>query len=87
MGMVGQDEPFTNLLTQGMVCKETLRCSRHGWLAPEDAEEEKPEVYRCRHCGTLAEMGRKEKMSKSKGNVVDPGELVERGMERPRRRG
>jgi len=78
MGMVGQDEPFTNLLTQGMVCKETLCCSQHGWLAPEDAQEEKPEVYRCRHCGTLAEIGRKEKMSKSKGNVVDPGELVER---------
>jgi leucyl-tRNA synthetase len=78
MGMVGQDEPFTNLLTQGMVCKETLRCPEHGWLAPEDTDEEKPEVYQCRKCGTVAEIGRKEKMSKSKGNVVDPGDLVER---------
>jgi len=78
MEIVGQDEPFTNLLTQGMVCKETLRCPEHGWLAPEDIEEEQPEVYRCHRCNTLAEVGRKEKMSKSKGNVVDPGDLVER---------
>ncbi len=78
MGMVGQDEPFTNLLTQGMVCKETLRCSKHGLLDPEDAVEEGPEIYSCRRCGSLAEVGRKEKMSKSKGNVVDPGDLVER---------
>ena len=78
MEIVGQDEPFINLLTQGMVCKETLRCPEHGWLAPEDIEEEQPEVYRCNKCNTLAEVGRKEKMSKSKGNVVDPGDLVER---------
>ncbi|MGD8923472.1 MAG: leucine--tRNA ligase, partial [Syntrophobacterales bacterium] len=78
MGIVGQDEPFTNLLTQGMVCKETLRCPEHGWLAPEDTDEKNPEVYQCRKCGTVAEIGRKEKMSKSKGNVVDPGDLVER---------
>ncbi|MCG6981811.1 MAG: leucine--tRNA ligase [Deltaproteobacteria bacterium] len=78
MGLVSQDEPFVNLLTQGMVCKETLRCSQHGWLAPRDAIEEDPEVYTCRRCGRRAEVGRKEKMSKSKGNVVDPGDLVER---------
>ncbi len=78
MGMVGQDEPFTNLLTQGMVCKETVRCPKHGWLDPEDVVEEESEVYGCRECGSLAAVGRKEKMSKSKGNVVDPGDLVER---------
>jgi leucyl-tRNA synthetase len=78
MGLVGQDEPFVNLLTQGMVCKETLRCSQHGWLGPHDVIEENPEVYNCRTCGNRAEIGRKEKMSKSKGNVVDPGDLVER---------
>jgi leucyl-tRNA synthetase len=60
------------------VCKETLRCATHGWLGPEDAVEEQAEVYRCRRCGELAEVGRKEKMSKSKLNVVDPEELVDR---------
>jgi leucyl-tRNA synthetase len=78
MDLVGQDEPFVNLLTQGMVCKETLRCSQHGWLDPRDVIEEESEVYTCRTCGRRAEVGRKEKMSKSKGNVVDPGDLVER---------
>jgi leucyl-tRNA synthetase len=78
MGLVGQDEPFVNLLTQGMVCKETLRCSQHGWLDPRDVIEEELEVYTCRICGRRAEVGRKEKMSKSKGNVVDPGDLVDR---------
>ncbi len=78
MGMVSQDEPFTNLLTQGMVCKETLRCATHGWLGPEDAVEEQPEVFRCRKCGEVVEVGRKEKMSKSKLNVVDPEDLVNR---------
>ena len=78
MGLVSQDEPFVNLLTQGMVCKETLRCSQHGWLDPHNVREEGPEVYACSTCGNQAEIGRKEKMSKSKGNVVDPGNLVER---------
>jgi leucyl-tRNA synthetase len=78
MGMVSQDEPFVNLLTQGMVCKETLRCSEHGWLDPHDAIEEAADLYGCRKCGRPAEIGRKEKMSKSKGNVVDPGDLIER---------
>ena len=78
MGMVSQDEPFVNLLTQGMVCKETLRCSEHGWLHPHDVIEQGADVYSCRKCGKRAEVGRKEKMSKSKGNVVDPGDLIER---------
>ena len=38
LGLVKVDEPFVNLLTQGMVCKETQRCGTHGWLYPEDAE-------------------------------------------------
>ena len=78
MGMVSQDEPFLNLLTQGMVCKETLRCSEHGWLDPQDVIEKEADIYGCRKCGRQAEIGRKEKMSKSKGNVVDPGDLIER---------
>src|SRR4026209_1931256 len=36
VGMASIDEPFTNLLTQGMVSKETYRCSEHNWLFPGD---------------------------------------------------
>ena len=71
LGMISQDEPFTNLLTQGMVRKETVRCSTHGWLFPH---EEKDQI--CQVCGEKVAIGRKEKMSKSKKNVVDPDELI-----------
>lgn len=73
LGIVDFDEPFTNLLTQGMVCKETLRCPEHGWLFPEEAKDE-----RCVHCGSHVIKGRVEKMSKSKRNVVDPDRMIER---------
>jgi leucyl-tRNA synthetase len=73
LGVVDIDEPFTNLLTQGMVCKETYKCETHGWLLPEEAAG-----GRCRTCGAPALKGRIEKMSKSKKNVVDPDELINR---------
>jgi len=72
LGMLDIDEPFTNLLTQGMVCKETQRCSEHGWLYPEQVVD-----GQCTLCGQSVELGRTEKMSKSKKNVVDPNKLIE----------
>jgi leucyl-tRNA synthetase len=73
MGILNVSEPFTNLLTQGMVCKETWRCSEHDWLLPEEAKDS-----RCVHCGKEVEKGRVEKMSKSKKNVVDPDALIKK---------
>jgi leucyl-tRNA synthetase len=72
LGYVDVDEPFTNLLTQGMVCKETQRCPEHGWLYPEQVED-----GRCCECGRVVQLGRTEKMSKSKKNVIDPNELID----------
>jgi leucyl-tRNA synthetase len=73
LGLVGFSEPFTNLLTQGMVCKETGKCSEHGWLSPEECKDGK-----CCVCGLPVETGRVEKMSKSKKNVIDPDSLINR---------
>ncbi len=73
IGILKFDEPFTNLLTQGMVCMETLKCPEHGWLFPEEAKDEK-----CLRCGREIVRGRVEKMSKSKKNVVDPDHLINR---------
>ena len=73
LGLVQIDEPFTNLLTQGMVCMESNKCPEHGWLYPEEVED-----GICRKCGQKVAIGRKEKMSKSKKNVVDPDVLIER---------
>lgn len=72
LGMIDVDEPFTNLLTQGMVCMETQRCSEHGWLYPEQIKD-----GTCSICGKPAELGRTEKMSKSKKNVIDPNALID----------
>jgi len=70
-GVIGVDEPFTNLLTQGMVCKETMKCPEHGYLFPEQAQSGK-----CQFCGKDVIIGKTEKMSKSLKNVIDPDFLV-----------
>jgi leucyl-tRNA synthetase len=70
-GVIGVDEPFTNLLTQGMVCKETMKCKEHGYLFPEQADNGK-----CHICGKDVIIGKTEKMSKSLKNVIDPDYLI-----------
>jgi leucyl-tRNA synthetase len=72
LGMLDVDEPFAKLLTQGMVCMESQRCAEHGWLYPEQVVD-----GNCSSCGKPAEVGRNEKMSKSKKNVIDPNQLIE----------
>jgi len=76
LGLIKADEPFTNLLTQGMVCMETFRCGEHGWLVPGDVLGSEKEGWRCPRCGRAVERGRVEKMSKSKKNIVDPEHLI-----------
>ena len=71
LDMISLDEPFENLLTQGMVCMETRSCQEHGWLYPEEIEN-----GRCSRCQAEAVPGRNEKMSKSKKNVIDPDGLI-----------
>jgi leucyl-tRNA synthetase len=76
-GLVDYREPFTRLLTQGMVCKETVRCEKHGWLGPDEIDGD-GDGRRCKNCNSLTLIGRVEKMSKSKKNVVDPEDLLSR---------
>jgi leucyl-tRNA synthetase len=57
-----------------MVVKETQSCPRDGFLYPEEVSEN----LTCTKCGSPVEIGRTEKMSKSKKNVVDPDFLVEK---------
>jgi leucyl-tRNA synthetase len=77
MGYVSVEEPFTNLLTQGMVCKEVYECPKDGYLFPDEVEGQ-GETLVCRKCGGQISIGRLEKMSKSKRNVVDPEYLIEK---------
>ena len=76
IGLVDFKEPFTRLLTQGMVCKETVSCPQHGFLYPEQADVQN-ETPVCRECGSSITVGRVEKMSKSKKNVIDPNILLD----------
>lgn len=75
LGLIDFKEPFERLLTQGMVCKETLTCPQHGYVFPEEAEVIKDKVV-CKRCNSDVEVGRVIKMSKSKKNVIDPNELL-----------
>ncbi|MBT7891730.1 MAG: leucine--tRNA ligase, partial [Deltaproteobacteria bacterium] len=78
LGMIDFKEPFTRLLTQGMVCKETMRCPEHGYLFPEEAVKGEDGKLVCTKCNKTVEIGRVIKMSKSKKNVVDPNALLEK---------
>jgi leucyl-tRNA synthetase len=55
-----------------MVCKETYRCPEHGFRLPEEVGADN----HCRECGRPVEIGRIEKMSKSKKNIIDPDDLL-----------
>jgi leucyl-tRNA synthetase len=74
LGLTAVSEPFTNLLTQGMVCKESYRCPEHGYRLPSEVNK----LGRCAECNRPVEIGRTEKMSKSKRNIVDPDDLLDR---------
>ena len=74
LGLSEMDEPFTRLLTQGMVCMETYSCPDHGYIYP--AEVRKGNL--CPKCDNELAIGRVEKMSKSKNNVVDPNDILDK---------
>ena len=77
MGLITYKEPFTRLLTQGMVCKETLSCPEHGFLLPDEVNGS-DDHRTCEVCAKKVIVGRIEKMSKSKKNVIDPNVLLDR---------
>jgi leucyl-tRNA synthetase len=82
------DEPFQNLLTQGMVLNETYyseeASGKKTWLNPLDVELEldekgRPSGAKLRgdSSGAPVIIGGVEKMSKSKNNGVDPQALID----------
>ncbi len=74
--MTSRDEPFDGLFTQGMVLHETYRAGDGAWLTPEEVERSGGgNVVRLSDKSPV-EVGRSEKMSKSKKNVVDPDQII-----------
>src|SRR3546814_3566451 len=76
IGKIDIAEPFTGLFTQGMVTHETYKAPDGRWLSPADVERRGDQVIVI-ETGEQATLGRVEKMSKSKKNVVDPDDIIE----------
>jgi leucyl-tRNA synthetase len=70
-------EPFSGLLTQGMVCHETYRDAEGHWLFPEEVTRTEDGKAVTADGGAPVTVGRVEKMSKSRKNVVDPAAIIE----------
>jgi leucyl-tRNA synthetase len=85
-GLLKSDEPFTRLLTQGMVIAPTFYRERadggRDWVNPADVEVSRTAdgttEARARANGEPVRVGGLEKMSKSKNNGVDPQALIDR---------
>jgi leucyl-tRNA synthetase len=78
-GLVGIDEPFAGLFTQGMVVHETYRARNGEWLEPASVKIEGIGDARratVAATGEPVEIGSIEKMSKSKKNTVDPDDII-----------
>ncbi|QJP97747.1 leucine--tRNA ligase [Pseudomonas fluorescens] len=85
-GLVSSNEPFKNLLTQGMVIAETYyRREANGaytWFNPADVDLERDgkgnvTSARLKTDGLPVEIGGTEKMAKSKNNGVDPQSMID----------
>lgn len=75
-GYVGIEEPFDGLFTQGMVCHETYRAADGRWLFPNEVRPGDGDAFVHTGTGEPVTLGRSEKMSKSKKNVVDPETII-----------
>lgn len=86
-GVVQGNEPFTRLLTQGMVLADTFyredASGKKIWFNPADVELDKDDksrilAARYKDDGQPVNIGGMEKMSKSKNNGVDPQAIIDR---------
>ncbi|MDO8989356.1 MAG: leucine--tRNA ligase, partial [Sideroxyarcus sp.] len=85
-GLVQGNEPFVNLLTQGMVVAPTFYRDGEGgkklWINPADVDVEvdakaRPLGAKLKADGLPVIIGGTEKMSKSKNNGVDPQAIID----------
>ena len=79
-GYMNIKEPFAGLLTQGMVCHQTYREASNGnsgWLFPEEVSTSPDGDVIKTETGEKVSVGRSEKMSKSRKNVVDPESIID----------
>ena len=70
------DEPFKQLITQGMITHKTFQNHKGEWIMPKDIAEYEGKIVDLEHKKEV-KIGATEKMSKSKKNVVEPNEILE----------
>lgn len=75
VGYLNLNEPFNKLLTQGMICHETYKDSNGKWCYPEDVKKDGANAIHVT-TGERILIGRSEKMSKSKKNIIDPDSII-----------
>ncbi|HEV8680916.1 MAG TPA: leucine--tRNA ligase [Stellaceae bacterium] len=75
-GYLDLDEPFAGLFTQGMVLHQTYQNDEEEWLFPKEVSPG-ADGGLSDPSGRPVTIGRLEKMSKSKKNVVDLDDIVE----------
>jgi leucyl-tRNA synthetase len=76
LGYLNVQEPFKTLRTQGMVTHETYQTPDGKWLYPEEVLRNASGAI-MRDGGAEVQVGRVQKMSKSKHNTVDPRHIIE----------
>jgi leucyl-tRNA synthetase len=76
-GHVAVDEPFKSLFAQGMLTHATYKDEAGKWVFPKDVVFMNGEA-RHRETEAAIVVGPIESMSKSKKNVVDPDDIIER---------
>ena len=86
-GMISSNEPFNNLLTQGMVLADTFYREKEGggqdWISPTQVEVKRDEKGRITAAISLKDglsviPAGMSKMSKSKNNGIDPQEMIDK---------
>ena len=75
IGHIDIDEPFKGLFTQGMVTHKTFKNNKGEWLNPEEIFFQKDKIFDKNK--NIVKVGKIEKMSKSKKNVIDPTNIIE----------
>jgi len=75
-GYLSIEEPFAGLFTQGMINHETYKSLDGAWLDPGEIEKQADGGFIRLSDWSAVVVGRSEKMSKSKKNVVDPGHII-----------
>jgi len=75
LGYFSLKEPFKGLFTQGMVTHQTFKNKKGEWIEPNEVQIINGKYYDVNRDEVV--VGKIEKMSKSKKNVVDPNDIID----------